>query len=115
MSSTSLPERLMKYLERDPSTGCLVWKGVRTKKGYARVRWQGRRVRVTRLVWKLLRGRWPRKDREILHSCDNPPCCEPAHLREGTVRQNARDRHAKGRTKGCAVKGWKQQKEGRAA
>jgi DNA invertase Pin-like site-specific DNA recombinase len=38
----------------------------------------------------------------VLHSCDNPPCCNPAHLRAGTQKENIedaveRDRLARGR------------------
>jgi len=33
----------------------------------------------------------------VLHSCDNPPCCNPAHLREGTPKDNSQDREQRGR------------------
>ena len=31
------------------------------------------------------------------HRCDNPPCCNPAHLETGTPADNARDRDKRGR------------------
>ena len=27
----------------------------------------------------------------VLHSCDNPPCCNPSHLRTGTAQDNVND------------------------
>lgn len=35
----------------------------------------------------------------VLHSCDNPPCCNPRHLREGTMADNMKDRDTRGRAR----------------
>jgi hypothetical protein len=37
----------------------------------------------------------------VLHSCDNPRCCNPQHLRTGSALDNSKERDAKGRTGAC--------------
>jgi hypothetical protein len=34
----------------------------------------------------------------VRHSCDNPPCCNPSHLLEGTQLDNMGDAASRGRT-----------------
>lgn len=55
-----------------------------------------------RFAWTLLVGKIP-EGLLVLHRCDNPPCCNPAHLFLGTQKDNRRDCRDKGRTaKGSA-------------
>lgn len=35
----------------------------------------------------------------VMHSCDNPVCCNPSHLSMGTQADNMADRDRKGRTR----------------
>jgi len=37
------------------------------------------------------------KGQLVLHSCDNPPCINPEHLRLGTQQDNMDDMYARGR------------------
>lgn len=54
-------------------------------------------VRASIFSLELKLGRRLRKRRCACHSCDNPPCCNPFHLFEGTRRDNALDAGMKGR------------------
>jgi hypothetical protein len=58
----------------------------------------GRDVGAHRIAWEHANGRRVPDGLHVLHKCDNPPCCNPAHLFIGTIADNNRDRHAKGRT-----------------
>ena len=53
--------------------------------------------RAHRVVWELLHGKIP-SGQCVLHSCDNPACCNPDHLRLGTQLENIRERNEKKRT-----------------
>ncbi len=44
-------------------------------------------------------------DRFALHSCDNPPCCNPAHLRWGNQKANIADMDSRGRARRPITRG----------
>lgn len=43
--------------------------------------------------------------RFALHHCDNPPCCNPAHLYWGDQKQNVADADARGRSRRPILRG----------
>ncbi len=56
-----------------------------------------------RVVWEAYNAE-PLGDRIVMHSCDNPGCCNPAHLVAGTQTDNMRDCSTKGRWRNhCAA------------
>jgi hypothetical protein len=67
-------------------------------RGYGHLYVDGKFVGAHRVALGLSRGRPLTPDEEALHSCDNPPCCNPGHLFEGTQRQNMDDMSRKGRS-----------------
>lgn len=68
--------------------------GVFTKRG-PRGRWGVSRAH--RIAWALSNST-PIGTRLVLHACDNPACCNPAHLRAGTQRDNMWEMSLKGRS-----------------
>lgn len=88
----------------DTSAGpdaCWPWTGSVMNKGYGHLTV---RSRVTGAFSSILSHRfafWIAKGRppvgKVRHDCDNPPCCNPAHLREGTQKENIRDAIDRGR------------------
>ena len=81
----------------DKADGCWEWQGSRQKRGYGLFRIQGRLHKAHRAALALS-GVEVSDEVCVLHNCDNPPCCNPAHLRLGTKGENNTERHMKGRT-----------------
>jgi hypothetical protein len=69
-------------------------------KGYGQFWMHDKRIIAHRYAYELAHGLIVAKDGEevlVMHSCDNPPCCNPAHLSVGTDLDNIHDMLAKGR------------------
>ncbi len=81
------------------ANGCMPWTGhkVSAKSPYGRVKWNGRTLLAHRLAWELEHGSAPADALDVCHRCDNPPCCNPAHLFLGSHEENMRDAIDKGR------------------
>lgn len=102
----SLADRLTKRLVRSsppehcPELGpCLVWTGCVNPAGYGQINRGPRGAGLTathRASWEINFGPIP-VGMNVLHKCDNPPCCEPSHLFLGSIADNNADMLAKGR------------------
>lgn len=89
-------ERLQMFLDGPHAEGCWEWDGGHSWKGYKKVWLRGRPAYAHRVAYRWLRGPIP-DGLDILHSCDNPSCVNPDHLRAGTHLENMQDKKARGR------------------
>jgi hypothetical protein len=89
MTRPSVKLRLLKRLEPDLATGCLLWSGAQTGNGYGHM-WADGHYRLThRLAYELFVG--PIADGLVIdHLCRQPLCANPRHLDAVTPATNTR-------------------------
>jgi len=92
----STEERFWEKVDKRGKNECWVWTATRTPAGYGHFRLGSltdgtrRKEMSHRLAYMLTTGQAIPKGAVIMHSCDNPPCCNPAHLSVGTYAENGK-------------------------
>lgn len=93
-----LPVLLSRY--KISASGCHEWTGTRNKQGYGvvcvAINKRPTGIPAPRLQWMHCYGEIPAGS-VVMHTCDNPCCVNPDHLRLGSYSDNLNDCVAKGR------------------
>lgn len=93
----SLPCALWNRVKIRGHDECWLWIGSTMGDGYGQFNFRKARYISHRVAHSLADGDISEETPYILHSCDNPQCCNPRHLTAGTHTENMEDKMAKGR------------------
>ena len=85
------------YVKHGGPDGCWVWQGPTLPSGYGVICAGRSTVYAHRKAWELHYKMPVPGGRQIRHRCDNPPCCNPAHLVSGEGLDNMADMVERGR------------------
>jgi hypothetical protein len=96
----SLADRLWANVDKSGGPeACWPWTKYRNGQGYGMIGVADHKTeRTHRVAWVVARGKIAPETPCVLHRCDNPPCCNPSHLRLGTHGQNMAEMKERGRT-----------------
>lgn len=96
MRKQDVSERFWSKVDVQGPDDCWEWQAHRDRKGYGKFQMSNSRP-AHRVAWELANGAI-QNDLFVCHRCDNPSCCNPAHLFLGTNDDNLKDAVRKGRT-----------------
>lgn len=99
-SAMPFETRFWRCVDKNGPGHCWSWTGTKDQHGYGNILRAGRGsalIKAHRASLEL-HGNPPPTDKVVMHSCDNPNCVNPEHLRIGTQKENIRDCAQKGRS-----------------
>lgn len=89
-------DKFWEYVQVGSENECWPWQGSKTH-GYGVLDAGHKTMTAHRFAYELVNG--PVADGlEVRHTCDNRPCCNPAHLLTGTRQDNNQDRRDRNRS-----------------
>jgi hypothetical protein len=105
---TSIQNRILEKSIPEPNTGCWLWlASLKNKAGYGQIMLRNKRGKpqyAHRVSFEAFKCEIP-EDALVLHSCDQPCCVNPDHLRAGSISDNSKDMIKRNRGKGQLHRG----------
>lgn len=98
-TSGSLLKRFWERVDVQGRDECWEWQAGKYPFGHGTIMEKGKQLLAHRIAWEIANNQEVPEGMYILHSCDNPSCCNPAHLRPGTAADNVHDMYERGRGK----------------
>lgn len=95
VASLTLEQRLWARVDRGAPSECWPFRTAVSHE-YGQLMDNYHLVLAHRVAYSLTKGKIP-EGMVVRHTCDNPPCCNPAHLTIGTPGENSRDMTDRGR------------------
>ena len=100
MITNRLKHRFWSKVEIKDTSSCWPWKASFGYRDYGKFKFLNTYVSAHRIAYLVTKGDVP-QNLIVLHTCDNPSCCNPEHLGLGTIAENNWDRATKGRNGNC--------------
>ena len=96
------PNTYQQFIQRIDSEGglktCWEWMGIKYKpSGYGRFKIKGKEYLAHRIAYSFFWNVDLQHCNVIMHTCDNPSCCNPLHLKNSTQLENMKDKMSKNR------------------